>query len=123
MGRLGDWWRAVGDRMGIARAAGRFLRSLIVPSALAGAAAFFVWHASHGDRGLIAREHRVAEIAAARLELAQAVAEREAAERRAAALRGRGEIDRDQLDERARALLNVTARDEIVVPYGPRRLF
>ncbi len=123
MGRLGDWWRAVGDRMGIARAAGRFLRSLIVPSALLAAAGFFVWHASHGERGLNGREARLAEIAQARGELSRATAEREAAERRAAALRGRGEIDRDQLDERARALLNVTARDEIVIPYGPRRLF
>lgn len=109
--------------MGIARAAGRFLRSLIVPSALLGAAAFFVWHASHGERGLNGRDALLAEIAQARAELTRATAEREAAERRAAALRGRGEIDRDQLDERVRALLNVTARDEIVVPYGPRRLF
>ena len=110
--------------MGIARTLGRGLKALIVPSVLAGTAAFFVWHASHGDRGLIAREHRVAEIAEARLELARAMAEREAEERRVSALRGRGEIDRDQLDERARVLLNVTVRDELVIPYGPgRRLF
>jgi cell division protein FtsB len=52
------------------------------------------------------------------------MAEREAEERRVSALRGRGEIDRDQLDERARVLLNVTVRDELVIPYGPgRRLF
>jgi cell division protein FtsB len=37
----------------------------------------------------------------------------------------RGElVDRDQLDERARQLLNLVGKDEVVVPYGPdRRLF
>jgi cell division protein FtsB len=109
--------------MGIGRALGRGVRSMVFPVLLASAAAFFVWHASHGDRGLIAKERRLQEIAAARAELAQAVSEREAAERRVNALRGR-EIDRDQLEERARALLNVTARDEIVIPYQVgQRLF
>ena len=33
-------------------------------------------------------------------------------------------IDRDQLDERARTLLNLVGKDEIVIPYEPgRRLY
>ncbi|MBY0338689.1 MAG: septum formation initiator family protein [Acetobacteraceae bacterium] len=109
--------------MGIGRAIGRGLKGIALPVVLASVTGFFVWHASHGDRGLIAKERRLAEIAAARAELAQAVSEREAAERRVNALRGR-EIDRDQLEERARALLNLVARDEVVVPYQVgQRLF
>ena len=81
---------------------------------------YFAWHAMHGDRGLIAREQRLADIAAARAELAHAEADRDAIERRVVGLRG-DRVDRDQLDERARALLNMVGRDEIVVPYAPER--
>ncbi|MBI0536579.1 septum formation initiator protein [Roseomonas sp. KE2513] len=77
----------------------------------------------NGTRGLIARDARNAEIAQARLVLAEAEAERDAMERKVAGLRAE-HLDRDMLEERARALLNVVARDEIVVPYAPnRRLF
>ena len=44
-------------------------------------------------------------------------------ERRIAGLRGE-RIDRDQLDERARMLLNLVGKDELVIPYEPgKRLF
>jgi cell division protein FtsB len=102
--------------MGFGRALIRGMKFLAAPVILASVAAFFVWHASHGDRGLIAREQRVAEIAAARGELQRATAERESAERRVNAMRG-DRLDRDQLEERARAMLNLTNRDEIVIPY------
>ncbi|WP_424812517.1 FtsB family cell division protein [Roseococcus sp. YIM B11640] len=99
------------------------MKFLAAPVILSGVAAFFVWHASHGDRGLIAREQRLLEIAAARQELVQATNEREAAERRVNAMRG-DQLDRDQLEERARAMLNMTTREEIVIPYPPgQRLF
>lgn len=109
--------------MGFGRAIIRGVKFLAAPVILASVAAFFIWHASHGDRGLIARDQRIAEISAARSELQQATAEREAAERRVNALRG-DRLDRDQLEERARAMLNLTNRDEIVIPYPPgQRLF
>ena len=102
--------------MGFGRALIRGMKFLAAPVILASVAAFFVWHASHGDRGLIARELRIAEIEAARGELHRATGEREAAERRVNAMRG-DQLDRDQLEERARAMLNLTNRDEIVIPY------
>lgn len=109
--------------MGIRRAIGRGLRLLAAPVVLASLSGFFIWHASHGERGLIAREARLVQIAEAREGLARATAEREAAERRVNALRG-ATIDRDQLEERARALLSMTQREEIVIPYQPgQRLF
>ena len=49
--------------------------------------------------------------------------DRDALERRVTGLRG-DRIDRDQLDERARTLLNLVGKDEIVIPYEPgKRLF
>lgn len=81
---------------------------------------YFAWHAMHGERGLIAREQRLADIVAARADLVRAEADRDAMERRVAGLRG-DRVDRDQLDERARALLNMVGRDEIIIPYPPER--
>jgi cell division protein FtsB len=90
----------------------RFLQAIALPS--------LFLHAMHGERGLIAREQRIADIAMARAELSRAEAERDAMDRRVSGLRG-DRLDRDQLDERARALLNLVGRDEIVVPYAPER--
>ncbi|MBR0682416.1 septum formation initiator protein [Roseomonas eburnea] len=98
----------------------RFFQAIALPSLFLAVSGYFVWHAMHGERGLIAREQRFADIAAARAELGRAEAEREAMERRVSGLRGE-RLDRDQLDERARALLNMVGRDEVVVPYPPER--
>jgi cell division protein FtsB len=109
--------------MQLKRMLGRVLRGIAVPTILSAMTAFFIWHASHGNRGLIAKDRRIIEIASARIELARATQDREAAERRVGALRGQ-DIDRDQLEERARALLNLTQREEIIIPYpASQRLF
>lgn len=96
------------------------LQAIAVPCLFLALTGYAGWHVVHGERGLIAKEERIAQIGAARAELARAEAERDAMERRVAGLRG-DRIDRDQLDERARALLNMVGRDELVVPYGPER--
>lgn len=100
----------------------RRVRAAIPPLGLLALCGYFAWHAVHGDFGLQAREKRLAEIATARAMLVRAEAERDAMERRLAGLRG-GQIDRDQLDERARTLLNLVGRDELVIPYEGRRLY
>lgn len=101
----------------------RVINALALPVVFLAVSGYFAWHAMHGERGLIAREQRIGEIAAARAELGRAEAERDAIERRVTGLRGE-RLDRDQLDERARALLNMAGRDEIVVPYPQdRRLY
>ncbi len=101
----------------------RRLRATLLPFAFIGVSVWFVWHAVHGDRGLMAQDQRQQQIAEARGELARAQAEMAAMERRVAGLRG-DRLDRDMLDERARQLLNMVGRDEVVVPYGAdRRLF
>ena len=111
------------QRGGVLAAIGRGLRALILPVVLMAVGGYFIWHAVHGERGLIARDQRQQQIALARVELDRALAEQQAMERRVRALRG-DRLDRDQLDERARQLLNMVGRDEIVLPYGnDRRLF
>lgn len=101
----------------------RIFQALALPTLFLALSGYFIWHAMHGDRGTIAREQRLRDIANARVELTRAEEERDRMERRVAGLRG-DRLDRDQLDERARSLLNMVGRDEIIVPYGPeRRLF
>lgn len=98
----------------------RILKGMLVPAVFLSVSGYFAWHAVHGERGLNAREKREADIGAARSELRRAEAERDAMERRVAGLRG-DRLDRDQLEERARSLLNMVGRDEVVVPFGPER--
>jgi cell division protein FtsB len=98
----------------------RVFNALALPVLFSAVSGYFVWHAMHGERGLIARADRLNDIAAARRELSEAERERDQIERRVAGLRGE-RLDRDQLDERARSLLNMVGRDEVVVPYGPER--
>ena len=104
------------------RAIKRMIQVLWLPLIFAGLIWHFAWYAVHGPRvGSLAREAKTAEIAAAKIVLAQAENERDSMERKVAGLRG-DRIDRDQLDERARALLNMVDKNELVVPYGPNRL-
>lgn len=110
-------------RGGFFAAISRGLRVLILPAVFIAVGGYFIWHAKHGERGLLARDQRQLQITEARVELDRVRAEQQAMERRVQALRG-DRLDRDQLDERARQLLNMVGRDEIVVPYGPTgRLF
>ena len=109
--------------MSIGRTLKRKAREALLPLGFIALCGYFAWHSMHGDYGLLARERRQEEVAAARATLARAEAEREAMERRVSGLRG-DRIDRDQLDERARTLLNLVGKDEVVIPYEPgQRLY
>ncbi len=93
---------------------GRLARGMIAPVLLFGASGFFIWHARQGEERRVERAH---ELALARVALGAAEADRGAIERRVDAIRG-NEMDRDQVEERARALLNLSRPDEIVLPYA-----
>ncbi|MXP63245.1 septum formation initiator protein [Roseomonas sp. M0104] len=100
------------------RAMKRMVQVLWLPLVFAGLIWHFAWYAVHGPRvGSLAREAKAAEIVGAKVTLVHVEAERDLMERKVAGLRG-DRIDRDQLDERARALLNMVDKDELVVPYG-----
>jgi cell division protein FtsB len=120
---VSDEWGAEPERGGVLAALGRWLKSAVLPVFFLACCGYFVWHAINGERGLIAREERKQRIADASAERDRVQAELTAMERRVQGLRG-DRLDRDQLDERARQLLNMVGKDEIVVPYGAeRRLF
>lgn len=99
------------------------VRGAIAPTIFLALVAYFVWNVIEGDRGLRAYAQRQQLLRQAQAELAQAEQERDAWERRASGLRN-PHIDRDTLDERARAMLNLADPSEIIIPYGPKdRLF
>ena len=120
---MSDHFMAPERRPGVWAAIVRTLRGAVLPVMFLATAGYFVWHAVHGERGLIAAEQRQIVIAEARADLDRATRDLETMERRVHGLRGE-RLDRDQLDERARQLLNMVGPNEIVVPYGnDRRLF
>ncbi len=95
----------------------RQLRSLLLPAVLFLFAAYFGWQATQGSRGLHAYAERRKEEKAAVAELAAAKSDQAVWQRRVAALRG-DHLDLDVLDERVRAMLNLSRPADIIVPYG-----
>ncbi|HYH40167.1 MAG TPA: septum formation initiator family protein [Azospirillum sp.] len=100
------------------RAAKSALRQTIGPAIGACIVGYFVYYAVQGDRGLIALKHIEGEIARAEQVLNQVRGERERMERRASLLRA-DHLDRDMLDERARAMLNLTHPNDIILSLPP----
>jgi cell division protein FtsB len=77
---------------------------------------YFVWHAVNGERGLKTKDEYERKITALASELEDLKAEHALWNHRIALLSGRV-IDRDLLDEEARAVLGRVQRDELVVLY------
>jgi cell division protein FtsB len=75
---------------------------------------YFVYHSIEGDRGLTAYVRLTERLTEAKAQLDEVQSERIALERRVRLLRT-DSIDRDMLDERARAVLNYSRPDEIVI--------
>jgi cell division protein FtsB len=103
--------------MSIARALKRRARAAVPPLIFLSLVAYFLWSATQGERGLRASLQRQQDLAAARAELVRAEGDLAAWERRVASLRT-SRLDRDALDERSRAMLNLSDPGDIVVPYG-----
>jgi cell division protein FtsB len=109
--------------MTIARALKRRARAAVPPLVFLSLVAYFLWQASQGDRGLAALAQRQQDLKAAQAELTRAEADLAAWDRRVAALRT-SRLDPDALEERARAMLNLSDPNDIIVPYGNgQRLF
>ena len=91
-------------------------RARLVAGPVAGVSlfAYFAYHLVEGDRGLIAWRGLAERIRVAEAERDAAHAERVALEERVSLLRA-GHLDRDMLDERARAVLNRIGPDERVI--------
>lgn len=100
------------------RAAKSALRQTIGPAIGACVVGYFVYYAVQGDRGLIALKHIESEISRAEQVLGQVRTERERMERRASLLHA-DHLDRDMLDERARAMLNLTHPNDVILSLPP----
>lgn len=93
------------------------------PLLFASVAGYFMWSATQGARGLNGYAARQQDLAAAQAQLDRANTEVRIWERRVAGLRPE-QLDRDALDERARAMLNLSEPGDIVVPYAQdKRLY
>jgi cell division protein FtsB len=99
----------------------RRARRIAGPVAAVSLAAYFSYHLVEGDRGLLAWRHNADELRIAQTQLAAVAAEQTALEHRVGLLRP-SHLDRDLLDERARAVLNLAAKDEKVIFFdAPQR--
>jgi cell division protein FtsB len=93
-------------------------RAILIPIVfylvLGTASAWLVWGASQGERGLKAKAQYDAEAAQLRVQLTQLQADRERWRRRVESMRSET-VDRDLLDEEARAMLDRVGRDDVVI--------
>ena len=81
---------------------------------LGGASFYLVWGASNGERGLKAKAGYSVEMANLQTELKSLQAEHHGWDRRVAAMRSDA-VDRDLLEEEARAKLDRVAKNDLVV--------
>ncbi|MCD2171548.1 FtsB family cell division protein [Rhizobium sp. C4] len=89
---------------------GRF----VLPAITAAFLAYFGYHSVHGEFGLKATEKFLQQKAERQQKLATLQVKRKALERQVSALSD-GSIQKDMLDEEARAQLNMSRPDEIVI--------
>lgn len=92
----------------------RHLKSGILPAALVLWIAYFGYHVVQGDRGLAAYARLEQDLVRAQTQYREARAVRQRLEDRVALLNP-AHIDADMLDERARIVLGVAHRDEVVI--------
>jgi cell division protein FtsB len=95
----------------------RRTRAAVPPLLLMALVAYFLWQAQQGERGLNADAERREALRLAQADLARAETDLASWERRVKALRA-DRMDRDILDERARAMLNLSDPNDIIIPYG-----
>ena len=109
--------------MSFAREMKRRARDSVAPLIFASLVAYFGWNATQGNLGLKAYALRQDDLMVAQANLSRVQAEYNAWETRVNALR-LTHLDTDALDERARAMLNLSDPNDVVVQYAPEeRLF
>ena len=100
--------------MGAAHEIKRRSRRMIVPIIGAMFVAYFLAHAFHGDRGIIAWMHVQKQVSAAEQTLAEIRLVRAKYERRISLLQTE-QLDPDMLDERARIMAGLVLPDEYII--------
>ncbi len=105
--------------MSLGRMIKRKAKALIAPAVFLALFGYFAWNVTQGDRGLRSYAQRQDLLKQAEAELTRAQKDQAAWERRVAGLRNQ-HIDRDTLDERARAMLNMADPTDVIVSYAPK---
>ena len=100
--------------MGATHEIKRRSRRMIVPIVGALFVCYFLVHAFHGDRGVLAWMHLQKQVSGAEQSLAETKSVRSAYDRRISLLRSE-HLDADMLDERARIMAGLVRRDEFIV--------
>ena len=100
--------------MSLAREIKRRVRIALPPLIFLSITAYFGWNATQGDRGLVAYAHRKELKAQVVAERTASQEERDGWETRVKGLRPQ-HLNPDTLDERARAMLNLSQPDEVIV--------
>ncbi len=109
--------------MGLGRMLKRRAKATVPPAVFLLLTGYFCWNAAEGDRGLRAAVQQRADLRNAIAEQARAESDQAMWERRVASLRT-SRLDPDVLDERARAMLNLSDPADVIVPLtGKQRLF
>jgi cell division protein FtsB len=105
--------------MQLRRRVGRNFGTIAVPAICCSICLYFGYAGIFGNRGLIAWSQTRTDLSAAKGDLSDIRAKREALEHRISLLNGRA-IDADLLEEVARSVLLETRRDEVAVPREKR---
>ena len=105
--------------MDVLREIRRRARQIVLPVLGTCIVVYFVYHTIQGDRGLRAYVNLSREVDEAASTLAALNAERDNLERRVRLLRP-DSLDRDLLEERARAMLNAVHTDDVVILLPPQ---
>jgi cell division protein FtsB len=95
-----------------------YARQVVGPTLAVSVFAYFAYHAVEGDRGLLAWIQLEQDVDSAQAELAKVSRAREALAHQTELLRSDG-LDPDMLDERARSILGVIRKDEIIIVAPP----
>lgn len=106
--------------MSFGRAVKRRTRSALPPVLFLSLVGYFAWNANHGEHGLKSYSGQLLLLSQAQAGQAAAIEEQAAWARRVSGLRDHA-LDADTLDERSRAMLNLAASSDIVVPYGQNK--
>ncbi|MDF7674580.1 septum formation initiator family protein [Acetobacteraceae bacterium ESL0709] len=95
----------------------RMLSAVLPPAFFLVMTGYFIWNAIHGDHGMQAYQQQLKLEQQAELALQDAHKEQDIWKRRVVGL-SENALDKDLLDERSRAMLNMSEKGDIVIPYG-----
>jgi cell division protein FtsB len=95
-----------------------YARQVVGPTLAVSVFAYFAYHAVEGDRGILAWVKLTQEVEATEVELAKITRTREVLAHQTDLLRSDA-LDPDMLDERARDVLGVIRKDEIIIVAPP----